>query len=189
MTETSPSFLSQHDGGSYLVDSFRLDGQRRFFLRYDGGAYPDGVFVDHRLQIQTFHSIEDALAFARSRGLSMYDADPPVQMLNGRPAMIDLDVITRWLHSPSGASLDCIAILDALNLFEDVSLTLAAAFSIKDPILDGVYDKLFWGSNLPTMTPDGDHYVPSWDEDEVRRLAEALARGLAIFRAHVKLAS
>jgi hypothetical protein len=44
-----------------------------------------------------------------------------------------------------------------------------------------IYDKLFWGNNLPLITPEGERYLPEWSADEVQSLAQILASGLDLF--------
>ena len=48
-----------------------------------------------------------------------------------------------------------------------------------------VYDKLFFGNNLPAMTPPGEHYDPTWSDAEIRILCSVIAAGLHLFRSHL----
>jgi len=43
-----------------------------------------------------------------------------------------------------------------------------------------VYDKLFWGNNLPAMTPPGERFVPTWSAEELEALAALLSAGFAM---------
>jgi hypothetical protein len=40
------------------------------------------------------------------------------------------------------------------------------------------YDKLFWGCNLPALTPSGERFDPVWQAGEVANFRQFLAAGL-----------
>lgn len=41
-----------------------------------------------------------------------------------------------------------------------------------------LYDKLFFGSNIPGVTPPGEFYRPAWSRRELRKLHQVFERGL-----------
>lgn len=45
-----------------------------------------------------------------------------------------------------------------------------------------MYDKLFWGSNIPAVTPAGQKFNPDWSASEIAALARVLSSGLANVR-------
>lgn len=47
-----------------------------------------------------------------------------------------------------------------------------------------IYEKLFWGNNLPTVTPAGKTYVPVWTQNELERLRSVMAYGIDNFHSH-----
>lgn len=49
-----------------------------------------------------------------------------------------------------------------------------------------VYDKLFRGCNLPSRTPEGEHYMPLWTGAETRLLKHLLLLGLTELRARLR---
>ena len=49
-----------------------------------------------------------------------------------------------------------------------------------------LYDKLFRGCNLPSLTPPGEDYEPVWTVPETTALKQVLLLGLAEFRARVR---
>lgn len=164
----------------YYACWFSLDNVNRYLIWYHEGSpsFNDGVLADEARRVPTFHSVDELRAFAATIQVKLEDEEP---LLN------DLDPVAEWLREPAAFSIDCPNFLGALNLFGDVARSVDLTFDPQSTELLDIYNKLFWGSNLPAMTPEGEHYVPSWDEDEVQRLADALATGLAIFRAHVTL--
>ncbi|MES2462151.1 MAG: hypothetical protein V4671_16320, partial [Armatimonadota bacterium] len=54
-----------------------------------------------------------------------------------------------------------------------------------DPENDELYRKVFWGNNLPSLTPEGKSYVPMWSTREVIRLKAVMKDGLQFFQAHL----
>ena len=76
----------------------------------------------------------------------------------------------------------------AWNLFSDVAHSMpdkGSAFEHLDS-QPTIYDKLFWGNNLPSMTPEGMHYSPEWSAAEVASLAEILSAGLDLFESCIR---
>ncbi len=60
--------------------------------------------------------------------------------------------------------------LNGWNFFEDLIRTFALEkdfLEYRTPCLDKVYDKIFWGCNLPSVTPEGKSYSPIWTNEEV----------------------
>jgi hypothetical protein len=157
-----------------------LGSQDRYLLWFYGGppTWDDGVALADDGRVPAFGSVEEVADFARARGVDL-----------GEGGMIetshDLDAVAAWLEHPSAEEVDCDTLLSAWNLFADVAVSVGADL---DPWADatiGVYLKLFWGNNLPAMTPPGECYVPEWDADEVGQIAEVLGEGLRVSRAAV----
>ena len=45
-----------------------------------------------------------------------------------------------------------------------------------------IYDKLYWGCNLPSMTPPGMHDEPIWSREEITTVVAVLHCGLRMLR-------
>ena len=76
------------------------------------------------------------------------------------PKLHDLDWVASWR---TDMPVDCDAALAAWNLFSDVSVSVPALthnFRILDSRFPSIYNKLFWGNNLPSMTPEGEQCSP-----------------------------
>jgi hypothetical protein len=41
---------------------------------------------------------------------------------------------------------------------------------------------VFFGNNLPAMTPPGEHYVPEWDDEEIALLWRIIGQGVDLIR-------
>jgi hypothetical protein len=101
----------------------------------------------------------------------MVEPDPPIEY--------DFDSLARWCEQPSAETIDCSEFLNAWNMLGD-----AGTLPTRD-LGKRVYDKLFWGNNLPAVTPPGETYIPEWSLEEVRKLQSILRS--PIDRLHAKL--
>ena len=150
---------------------YRLHGSDRFLLWYSDDH--DGVetVADG---VPSFRTEADLRAFADARRLPVSGEEPVLH---------DLDLVAAWLADPRGETIRCGEFLAAWNLFGDVarsSPAAAAGFGAHDERLGGLYEKLFWGSNLPAVTPVGERFVPEWSRDEVADLRRVLQEGLDV---------
>jgi hypothetical protein len=110
-----------------------------------------------------------------------------VEVKEEEPILHDLDLIKRWLSNPRSSRVECGQFLSAWNLFRDIMATLNMDQSLlSDHYVDRIYQKLFWGSNLPSVTPLKKHYSPLWSRRELRTMKRILGNGLALFRSVVR---
>jgi hypothetical protein len=166
-------------GGLYRAP-FSLDDEDRILIWREeiNASWEDGVILDTSGHGPTFSTVAALHAYAQGHELRI---EEEIEEPLGKPA--DLDTVVRWLRNPGADTIDCVAFLAAWNLFGDVARTVGA--DEFDPDVDAtrmVYDKIFWGNNLPPMTPVGEHYEPIWNDDEVAQIAGVLGIGLRIFR-------
>jgi hypothetical protein len=96
----------------------------------------------------------------------------------------DLDGIEAWCRSNTDVR-DCRALLNAWNLLVDLPGG-ENLFRAADARALGLYDKLFRGCNLPSITSPGAHDEPVWMAPETAALKHVLLLGLAEFRARFR---
>jgi hypothetical protein len=154
--------------------SVRLDGVRRILLWESGDDGADHVVVDDRGMVLEFPSVSAAR-----------ETRPPAgRVLSSEPAThYDFDTVQAWCASTAD-TLDCATLLSAWNLLGDLPHA-ENLFAWADVRAKGVYDKLFFGCNLPAITPQGNHYVPTWSAPEITALKRVLLLGLAELRARL----
>ena len=169
---------------------FRLDGADRYLIWYtveDSGYDADGVVLDASGHIPTFRTIE---------ALHHYAAEHEIGLAGEEPRLHDLDCVQDWLNLRGKRSrkhvrrttVDCNAFLAAWNLFSDVRFSLGQLSGKRlTPHTRRPYNKLFYGCNLPAITPPGKHYEPIWPNYEVAVLRKVLGSGLKLFRCRLKL--
>jgi hypothetical protein len=131
------------------------------------------------------------LDFASTRAATQYARGEGYQVASEELAMIHLDWIAQG-HAFLIGDIDCSEALAAWNLFADIAASIperASAFLAKDKKPSGTYDKLFWGNNIPAVTPAGEHFEPAWSRDELAEMESVLVAGLMLFCKNLEAAS
>lgn len=80
------------------------------------------------------------------------------------------DSLEEVSHSHISDEIQNSLFLNGWNFFEDLVRTFSLEgdfLEYRAPCLDKVYDKIFWGCNLPAVTPAGKSYSPLWTNEEV----------------------
>jgi hypothetical protein len=163
----------------YFPLFYRLGTEQRYLLwvsnEHDSVAVDAGGFVP---------SFRDLTALRQYTDLNHFNIE------SGEPVLHDLEWVATWVMAPV-APVDCVEALAAWNLFGDIAVSIPGrgiAFRklADSQIVRPIYDKLFWGNNLPAMTPKGERYVPEWSQDELRSLVEVMTAGLELFASCVR---
>ncbi len=155
---------------------YRLDRQDRYLIWYSNET--DGVIIDADNHVLSFNMLEDLNHYAEAHNLPIKKEIPNLH---------DLDAVATWLENESAVDIDCKQFLAVWNLFGDVSVCVGGDFDPKSEYTRIIYDKLFWGNNLPPVTPTGKKYMPVWTDKELQMLRAILAHGLALFRQSIKI--
>jgi hypothetical protein len=129
----------------------------------------DGVLVWNG-QIVSAGTQEDFADLSRQHNLTLEARNEEPQNLDGIEDLLQLP-----------ASDDtCTQLLNAWNLLGDIARSVNASLDDRGPEADKCYDKIFYGNNLPSITPLGEHYSPYFDDQEQRVITEILDRGRVI---------
>lgn len=96
-------------------------------------------------------------------------------------AVINFDkfwsVIRNLRSGRASSKSTCNLLLDGWNFLEDMGRTFGHDKELellKDPLINQCYEKIFFGNNLPSVTPKGRSYAPVWLSDEIKALREGL---------------
>jgi len=154
---------------------FRLDAHDAHLIWFNGE--PDGVIVDANGKVACFLNDEDLLRYASSLNLSVKTEEPNLH---------DLDSVASWLKTENVETVDCNVFLAAWNLFDDVSRSVGGDFDADRKKTRKIYEKLFWGTNIPVVTPEGKSYTPIWSKRELKTIRKVLGEGLSLFREKVR---
>jgi hypothetical protein len=122
------------------------------------------------------HTIpEEFLTVARRHGLNLE---------KGSEAPRNLDGLERLLELPASDEI-CRQLLNAWNLYIDIARSVGATLDDRSKDVDKCYDKLFYGNNLESVTPAGEHYSPEFHDKERHLITEILNGGRAILSARL----
>jgi hypothetical protein len=111
-----------------------------------------------------------------------------IPLETAEPAEYNFDQIRAWCAHPDAAAVDCRAFLDVWNFLDDLAGLHAGADTAYTRLSKGAsrsYDKLFWGNNLPAVTPPGEWFNPSWSPEELAAIRAVFEGGLVVLRAEL----
>jgi hypothetical protein len=155
---------------------FRLDACEAYLIWFSDER--DGVVLQADGKVPCFSCVDDLMQYAVLRNFSVDSEDANLH---------DLDAIARWLAGSATETVECVNFLNIWNLFDDFSRSVAGNFDAERKLTNKIYDKLFWGNNLPAVTPVGKHYDPIWTKRELKIMREVLGVGLTLFRERLVL--
>jgi hypothetical protein len=137
-------------------------GRDLLFVWVTNGA--DRVLLDPAGHIQRFSKKEAAQQFLSSRGFQLAHEDVTVY---------DFARIRAWCAAPI-APTDPNELLDTWNMLSDIVASAAHPnnlMALADRQADASYEKLFFACNLPSSTPPGERFIPTWSTQEIESLA------------------
>ena len=102
---------------------------------------------------------------------------------NRRPVtttIYDLDIVKQMIDHQQPLS-PCV-MLEFWNIAEDLSGSVNASFlgELKDDLTNQIYDKLFYGNNLPEINTSGQIYVPQFTDEEWQKLEDILSDAIFV---------
>lgn len=165
----------------YYPVSYLLGKARRYLIWFttDLDGNQDGVCVDGDSKVATFGTFDELECYVQDRRIGPLNHSDPI--------FYDLDLVVEFCKGQMADKLDCPKILEAWNLFNDVARSCGnggTLFREEERLLDQIYDKVFWGCNLPAMTPEGENFEPSWSPEEVNILRKLMTTGLDLLCSH-----
>jgi len=145
---------------------------RRTTLLWCSGRRGDVFFVEHTGKLLTARSLTELKRLLRGR-LDVHWKEH---------AELDLDSFWRAVQGlragRASAQTTCRTLLNGWNFTEDLLRTLGAkreGRGFRTHLLNRCYDKVFFGSNLPSVTPKSKRYQPIWTREEITALRAAFA--------------
>jgi hypothetical protein len=149
----------------YYPCRVQLDGEATFVAWYTADL--DGFLRDPRGRLVT-------AATPEALGVPLEVAEP---------VGYDFDRIRAWCAAPEAAGVDCRAFLDAWNFLDDLTGMPVGAhtpYTQRSRAAADSYDKLFWGNNLPAVTPPDKRFIPSWSPEELVAIRGVFEVGLCV---------
>lgn len=165
---------------SYYKCSIILNEKKKILIQTIDSSEVDSFFLNKDGKISLFESVECLKDFAKKEAITINLEENQV---------LNLDYIKEWSLS-KGGEIDCEEVLHAWNFFDDICNTLNLPFEgkVRDSVTDKIYDKLFFGNNLPAIKPDDvPDYIPIWIPEEEKRLSEVLSNGMWVFKSNIEI--
>ena len=139
----------------------------------------DGLILDQNGKLTTFATRTELVTYAEAHGITP---------LKHATTSLDLDLVVRWCEHASATSVDCQLLLNAWNFFTDLTNSVprvASAFVGSNRKYSPINEKLFYGCDLPVITPKDMHYIPSWTVEELVDIVTVLRSGLEDIQAYL----
>lgn len=140
----------------YFTVKITVSG-RRFFLLWNA-EYESVFLTDDKKDILVFTNLFNLTSYAKTNGIDLEDGITPY----------DLDNITI-----TAGTLDCKEITEKWNIISDLALTAGLELLGEDKRYHDIYDKLFFGCDLPAMNHPS--YTPKWSAEEIAEINRTLA--------------
>lgn len=154
---------------TYYIYWYRLDNEDFYLIWFSNEE--DGVVIDENGFVPSFSDKND---------LKIYAHKIQIEVDVGNPNPTDFDVVQIWLEN-GGKIKDYKTFLDVWNLLADISVSTKGDFDNKKEVTNDIYDRIFWGCNIPVVTPEGKSFTPTWTKKELKIIRETLNYGFQMF--------
>jgi hypothetical protein len=163
----------------YFACRVRMNGSDAFVIWYQDDR--DGFVRKHDERLLVADSVESLAEAA---------AEISVTLVPDETTDYDFDRLRAWCEHANPASLEYATLLNAWNFFDDLARLNEnpdSNFAKLSRSAETVYDKIFWGNNLPSVTPGGERFVPMWEADELDTIRQVMESGLALLEAELRV--
>ncbi|GMA99475.1 hypothetical protein [Pelosinus sp. IPA-1] len=146
----------------YYSVKFALERKEIYSLWYSGKN--DGFLIDQN-KILSFKSMNELRQYAIEKNINLQDEH----------TVVILDLAINWLRRRD-REINCRYFLDFWNIVADLAHSVNEEFygdKDNNGILE-IYNKLFYGSNLPAVKKEKDVFFPQWDEVELEILTKVI---------------
>lgn len=125
--------------------------------------------------------------FDTERLLFDYAKDNNIQFNENEITHFSIDYALNWLKDKN-SDIDCDYFLNFWNNISDLAFSVEGNFygDSENAEINKVYEKLFFGNNLPTITPKNKKYYPIWDSEEKNILVKIVQDGIRIINAYIE---
>lgn len=153
------------------VICFTID-EAEFYCIWFSDDKTDGFLLDGS-KLKIFSSNDAALTFLKS--FSSYKKTIKTTIYNVNEI---IQTVMRIIP------FDPHIVLDFWNIVDDLSSSTGIPYegNKKDCLTNSIYDKLFYGNNLPTINTSTRTYTPQFTSEEQIRLTTILEDGISIIR-------
>lgn len=153
----------------YYIVKFVFESESFYTIWYTSDE--DGFVMDSKTnRVIAFKDNNNLLQYAKKKGITVDDE------------CTEYDCVEENYFI--NEELNCSGILDLWNIAEDMAKSLKVKLEICEDVqsVNKIYDKLFYGCNLPAVTPEGEKYIPVWSEYETNILHDVVRKGILLIK-------
>lgn len=152
----------------YYIVEFLLSNTKYITLWYTSDQ--DGFVLNEEASgIRVFKDEQSAQKYS---GMSHYDLHNEITV-----------ILCDKLKTACYKEIDCNLILSFWNIVSDVASSLNIQFlgDRENTEINGLYEKLFFGCNLPAIVKDNE-FIPIWEESEKKVMDRIIKEGIEIVK-------
>lgn len=134
------------------------------------------AFITESKRIKTFEGIENLERYAELNTLK----------LSVDNTEMEFDTAINWLGEID-KNIDCTYLLDFWNIISDISNSVGDNFigNTDKEIINQIYNKLFYGNNIPAIKGDEKDFIPKWTIQEKNELNKVVSDGIRILEIYL----
>lgn len=133
----------------------------------------DGFETDGK-RLLVFKSMEETKQYLDGKGLHFSSDEIVTYDLDGFLKEVDFE------------EPDPKAVFYFWNMFSDMARGLGLKFSGDGKKVNKIYEKLFFGNNLPTVTPEGESYTPVFSDREKKIIESIISEGVSLAKSQLE---
>jgi len=153
---------------TYYLAEFRYAERSYFCIWYNDEV--DGFYTENDKLIH-FDSLDEAKKYSDEQAITYSD----------EVSLDDMVKVQEWVSAGIGGDVDCHLLLVFWNSVHDLAATIKREYIGNERVYTHVYEKLFYGNNLPTINTSGREYIPEWTDEEVLDLKQVIGAGILMF--------
>ncbi len=159
-------FMHGENEYDYFSQLFIIDDKRYYSIwcQYDGSdeSKKDKVMLEDN-KVLTFTEKSDLIRYAERVGITIIEDE---EFRN------DIHVMKRFRYRRR--KKDCIYLINIWNMVSDINYSLGRKTfaECRNSDVDNIYDKMFYGLNLPAITPEGEEWLPTFTNREEKLINE-----------------
>lgn len=150
----------------YYIVGFVMKRKKYFTIWYTDDK--DGFVLNSQGRIEIFKTENDVREFLQKKQIKPGE----------KVTLVDCDEIGEMNYE----HIECSRVLDFWNIITDISYSVNEDFvgRTKSEEILNVYDKLFYGCNLPVINRTDEKYVPEWSAKEQKVIFNVIRDGLRV---------
>lgn len=158
----------------YFLFIFIIDNKEYYCIWYTNER--DG-FITESNKVKYFDGNEQLYIYSNSNNIKIEEGK----------TVLSIDNAIIWLQQ-NEKEIDCIYFLDYWNAISDLAYSVGEKFYGNEDtnMINSIYNKLFYGNNLPAMIHEGETFIPDWATEEVNELTAVIKDGIRVLNTHLR---